>query len=109
MPTVYVTAPEEAAEDLARGLVEERLAACVNAIPCRSWYRWEGDVVEDDEVALVCKTTDARYPELRARIVERHPYDVPAIERFDEVDVDEAYARWVAEGTTRAEGAKDNS
>lgn len=108
MPTVYVTAPADAADDLAATLVEERLSACVNAVPCRSWYRWEGEVVEDREVILVCKTAEERYAALEERIDEVHPYEVPAIERFDEAGGLEAYAAWV-DASTAPEGAKDNS
>ncbi|KAB1194249.1 divalent cation tolerance protein CutA [Haloferax sp. MBLA0076] len=95
MPTVYVTAPPAAADDLARALVEERLAACVNRLTCRSTYRWEGEVHDGDEVILLAKTTDERYEEFVSRVVELHPYDVPCIERFDESHVLEAYATWV--------------
>lgn len=84
MPTAYVTAPREAAADLASMLVEERLAACVNRLDCRSTYRWEGAVEAEDEAVLFVKTTDDRYPALVERIVELHPHDVPCIERFDE-------------------------
>ncbi|WP_254534554.1 divalent-cation tolerance protein CutA [Halomarina litorea] len=94
MPTAYVTAPAEAATDLARTLVEERLAACVNAVDCRSTYRWEGEVVEEEEVLLLAKTTDERYPDLAARVAELHPYDVPCIERFEESDLSADFAAW---------------
>ena len=97
MPTAYVTAPREAAERIASTLVDERLAACVNRFECRSVYRWEGDVVSDDEAVLLAKTTDERYEELAARIEEIHPYDVPCIERFDETDVLDSFDEWVAE------------
>ena len=78
---VYVTAPAGAGEaELARTLVEERLVACVNVVPTlRSFYRWEGAVHDDSEALLICKTTAARYPELEARILQLHPYDVPEI------------------------------
>lgn len=95
MPTVYVTAPPEAAEDIARTLVEERLAACVNRVDCRSTYRWEGRIHDDDEQILFVKTTDDAYDRLLDRVVDLHPYDVPCVERLDETDVLGAYADWV--------------
>ncbi|AFK19302.1 divalent-cation tolerance protein CutA [Haloferax mediterranei ATCC 33500] len=49
MPTVYITAPPSSADELARTLVEERLAACVNRVSCDSVYRWDGDVHDDEE------------------------------------------------------------
>lgn len=96
MPTAYITAPPEEAPELAKTLVEERLAACVNTIDINSVYRWDGDVHEDDEVALIAKTTAERYDDLVARVVERHPYEVPCIERFDEDAVLAAFANWRA-------------
>jgi periplasmic divalent cation tolerance protein len=84
MPTAYVTAPPDAADELVRTLVEERLAACVNRVPCRSTYRWEGEVHDDEEEILLAKTTDETYPALVERVEALHPYEVPCIERFEE-------------------------
>jgi Uncharacterized protein involved in tolerance to divalent cations len=100
MPTAYITAPPAAAEDLAETLVAERLAACVNRVDCSSVYRWEGEVVTDEEVVLLAKTTDERYDRLATRVVELHPYDVPCIERFEESDVLDAFADWRAESVS---------
>lgn len=94
MATAYITAPPDAAEDLAKALVDERLAACVNRVDCRSVYRWDGDVYDDEEVILLAKTTDEAYPRLRDRVVELHPHDVPCIERFDEADVLPSFSAW---------------
>jgi len=70
----------QSAEALARVLVEDRLAACVNVLSsCRSIYRWKGEVETADEVPLLIKTTEARYEALEAAIRARHPYDVPEI------------------------------
>lgn len=99
MPTAYVTAPADAAPALARTLVEERLAACVNRVPCESTYRWEGEVVEDREVILLAKTTDERYPDLVERVEEEHPHETPCIERFEEREVLPAFADWIADST----------
>lgn len=95
MPTAYVTAPPEAAPDLAALLVEECLAACVNRVPCTSTYRWEDEVVTADEEILLAKTTDDRYDDLVERVRAEHPHEVPCIERFDEAAVDEPFADWL--------------
>ncbi|MDG5759461.1 divalent-cation tolerance protein CutA [Natronococcus sp. A-GB1] len=97
MPTVYVTAPPEAAERIAETLLEERLAACVNELSTTSTYRWEGEVHRDEEVVLLAKTTDDAYADLVDRVRELHPYDVPCIERFDEAHVLESFAQWRAD------------
>jgi len=96
MPTAYVTVPREAADDLASLLVDDRLAACVNVVDCRSTYRWDGDTHEGEpEAILVAKTTAERYPDLKARLEAEHPNDVPCIERFDEADVLNSFAGWI--------------
>lgn len=78
---VLVTAPGmEEAEALARALVEERGAACVNIVPgVVSLYRWEGAVQRDEEVLLVIKTTVDGAEDLKERVVALHPYDVPEV------------------------------
>jgi len=96
VPTAYIAVPRDAAADLAHALVEERLAACVNQVDCRSTYRWEGEVHDDAEAILLAKTTAERYPDLADRAEDLHPHDVPCIERFDEVEVHDAFADWVA-------------
>jgi len=104
MPTAYVTAPPDAAPDIARTLVEERLAACVNRVPCQSVYRWEGTIHDDEEVLLFVKTTAEGYDALEKRVCELHPYDVPCIERLEESDVLDAFADWRADAIDPADG-----
>ncbi|MFW6434801.1 MAG: divalent-cation tolerance protein CutA [Halovenus sp.] len=99
MPTVFVTAPPDAADDLARTLVEERLSACVNRLSCDSVYRWDGEIHDDEEVILLAKTTTDRYDELRDRVEQLHPHDVPCIERFDEDEILPAFADWRTDAT----------
>lgn len=94
MPTVFITAPPEAAADLARSLVERELAACVNRVSCNSVYRWDGTVHEDSEEILLAKTTASGYDPLVEYVTEAHPYDVPCIERFDEGDELPAFGEW---------------
>jgi periplasmic divalent cation tolerance protein len=89
------------AERLARSLVEERLAACVNLLPgVRSIYRWKGAVEEADEILLVIKTTRAGHAALAARVRVLHPYELPELVAIDPADVDPAYLRWIGESVT---------
>lgn len=94
MVTAYITAPPGEARTIARTVVEERLAACVNRVACDSIYRWEDEIHDDEEVLLLAKTTDERYEELKRRVVDLHPYDVPCVERFDESDLLGPFAAW---------------
>lgn len=94
MISVHTTVPdEEAAESMARELIEKRVAACVNYHAVSSTYRWEGEVIEEDEYALDIKTA-LEYEEVREKIEEVHPYDVPAILRVETV-ANEEYGEWV--------------
>ena len=71
-------AAEADAAALARTLVEERLAACVNVLPeMTSVYRWKGDIEQDRERQLVIKTSGETIEALRARLRELHPYELP--------------------------------
>lgn len=99
---VLVTAPEGApAETLARSLVAEGLAACVNRVPgVRSTYRWQGRVHDDAETLLVIKTTAAAYPALERRVRELHPYEVPELIALPIVRGSEAYLSWLDASVT---------
>lgn len=89
-----------AARELARSLVEQRLAACVNILPAvQSVYRWQGMVEQAEEFALLIKTTEARYAELEAAIRVAHPYALPEIVALPIVAGLSAYLAWVAAET----------
>ena len=98
---VLVTAPDaDVGQRLARALVEERLAACVNVVPgVRSVYRFEGEIHEDREVLLLVKTRSAQAAPLEARVRELHPYDLPEVVRMPLSGGSQPYLEWVREGT----------
>jgi periplasmic divalent cation tolerance protein len=75
------TCPDaEVARHVARALVEERLAACVNLVPgLTSIYRWQGQIEESTEVLLLIKTTRERLAALEARLPALHPYELPEL------------------------------
>jgi len=92
-----------AAEALAARLVEQRVAACVNILsPCRSVFRWDGRVQNDEEHPLLIKTTTARYAELERAIRAGHPYELPEIVAVPIERGLPEYLRWLAEETTPA-------
>jgi periplasmic divalent cation tolerance protein len=94
---VLTTAPNaEVGGVIARTLVEERLAACVNVIPgVRSIYRWEDDIQDDPEVVLIIKTQADRCEALAARIEDLHPYDVPEVLVLPAVGGSAPYLAWI--------------
>ena len=90
-----------AAEALARALVEERLAACVNLVPgVHSIYRWEGKVETADETLLVIKTTAERLGTLTLRITELHAYEVPEVLVLEAEGGEHRYLEWLQRETT---------
>ncbi|HET6900798.1 MAG TPA: divalent-cation tolerance protein CutA [Vicinamibacteria bacterium] len=81
-PVVVLSAigAQPEAQQIARTLVDERLAACVNIVPgVTSVYRWKGAVEQEPELLLVIKTVAERVDALKARLVELHPYELPEV------------------------------
>ena len=78
---VFTNLPDrDSAAALARRLVEDRLAACVNVLSsCTSVYRWKGEIETAEEVPVLIKTDAERYAELERTIRQNHPYEVPEI------------------------------
>ena len=100
---VLCTCPDETvASELATGLVEAGLAACVNVLPgIRSIYRWQGDVQDEAESLMVIKTGENRFAALRGWLVEHHPYDVPEVIALPVEEGLPAYLEWVARETNQ--------
>ena len=103
---VLVTAPEgPAGATLARALVEEGLAACVNLVPgLRSIYRDQGAVQEAAEVLLMIKTRSDLYSRLEARVHALHPYRVPEVIAVPVTGGAASYLKWLDEAVVRTAG-----
>ena len=97
MLIVLTTVPNtEEAETLARGIVELRLAACVQVLPrMKSFYFWEGAVQADDEHLLLIKTLPEKYPALEEFIKSNHSYSVPEIVAVPAKRVSDDYYNWL--------------
>ncbi len=88
------------ARRIAKALVEERLAACVNVVPgVTSIYRWKGKVEAASEVLLVIKSRAALAKRLATRVQALHTYSVPEVVTLPIVSGSAAYLRWVREST----------
>jgi len=98
---VLVTAPSaSAANRIARPLVDERLAACVNVVgPIRSVYHWDGAVHEDTEHLLIVKTRRALVDRVDARVRTLHDYDVPEVVALPVSGGSAAYLAWILGAT----------
>lgn len=98
---VYITTKDEAeAKMIARAVVGERLAACANVLgSIDSVYWWEGSVCEDNEVALLVKTSAERKPELIHRIKELHSYECPCVVCLPITDGNRDFLNWIVAET----------
>ncbi|NMP31769.1 divalent-cation tolerance protein CutA [Thalassotalea sp. M1531] len=94
---VLCTCPNKIlAEEIAKVLVSEQLAACVNIMPgVTSIYQWQGKIEQDEEVMLLIKTSANLFGKLSNKIKQLHSYDVPEIVALDIQQGDEGYLDWI--------------
>ena len=99
---VYVTAGSaDEADRMARSLVDERLAACVNRIKSvQSVYRWQGKVEQSEEELLIIKTSRDRFAVLEKRVRELHSYSVPEVIALPVIEGSSGYLKWLKEQVT---------
>lgn len=97
MKIVLSNASPVEADSIARTVVEERLAACVNMLPVKSVYEWQGKIEVDEEVTLLMKVPAEGVEALKKRLRELHSYELPEIVAL-EVDLAgslDEYVEWV--------------
>ena len=99
---VFCTVPPEKSPRLAEMLVEQRLVACVNTVPVRSRYRWNGEICDEEEHLLVMKTRLENKDNLIAAIKANHPYLVPEIIALPVLAGYLPYLEWVRNETRDA-------
>ncbi|MEM0374402.1 MAG: divalent-cation tolerance protein CutA [Sulfolobaceae archaeon] len=102
MLIITTTSSLENAEKIAKVLVEEKIAACVNIVPkVISYYIWENKLNKDEEFLLIVKTTEERAEDARRKIKELHNYQLPEV-IFLRVDGGESeYLKWIFESVKR--------
>jgi periplasmic divalent cation tolerance protein len=99
---LYCTCPNaDCAQGIAGLVISQGLAACVSLLPAAtSFYRWEGELCQDEEVLLMIKTTQARLSELEALITREHPYEVPEFIAVPVIAGSDRYLDWIDTCTT---------
>ena len=97
MRLVLVTHPnKEHAERITRGVIDAKLAACVLVTDVKSFYNWEGQLNEDDEVVAILKTSIEKVDDLEKYIETNHAHDVPAIISF-QANANQIYGNWLGQ------------
>ncbi len=103
MRVVFCTTPLENANTIAKTLVVDRLAACVNIVPkVSSYYYWKNELCNDEESMLIIKTKKEVMPKLINKINEIHPYDTVEIVSFEIKEGDPKYLKWIS-NTSKAD------
>ncbi|WP_457644270.1 divalent-cation tolerance protein CutA [Persephonella sp.] len=94
---VYITVPDkDSAKNIAKKLVEEKLAACVNIVDnINSVYYWKGNIEDDDELLLIIKTRLETFDRLVEFVKKIHPYTVPEIIALPILVGSDSYLRWI--------------
>ena len=100
MATAYAAilttcADRDSARALAKALVEQRLAACVQMLPIDSIYKWEGSIEEATEILLICKIKQADYEEIEKTIIALHAYATPEIVMLPNEQGFAGYLAWI--------------
>lgn len=92
---------ETSARKLAKILVEQRLAACVNILQgCTSIYRWQGQIETTGEIPVLIKTTREQYKAVEQIIKSQHPYELPEVIAVPLDNGSPAYLQWITNETT---------
>jgi len=93
---IYITAPDKSiATNIAKALIQEKLAACVNiSAVMESFYLWEDKLTQSDEVLIFAKTS--KEDALIKRVKELHPYEIPCILSFDVNNGDPKFLEWIS-------------
>lgn len=92
-----MTAPSYTeAKTIARHLLEEKLAACINMVgSVQSLYTWNDQITEDNEVILIAKTKEDNFEALKNSVIKIHSYDVPCVLKLSISDGNKKYLQWL--------------
>lgn len=94
--TMTTCASKAEAERLAQGVIEQRLAGCVQVVKVRSFYEWQGKPTRDKEFLLLIKGPKEKFPELKEHLLAEHKYELPEIISVDVGEGHEPYLSWLS-------------
>lgn len=90
---------KEEAKNIAKVLIEEKLAACVQLSEIESFYNWKEEFCCDNETLLNIKTRKDNFEKIKSKILELHSYDLPEIIQLDIADASEEYLKFIGDNT----------
>lgn len=93
--TMVTCGSEEEAQRIAALLIEKHLAACVNIVPVRSIYEWQGKVEDQQEWLMIIKTEKSLFNDIKTIIEANHSYETPEIIAMDISMASDDYANWI--------------
>ena len=100
MKVILCNCPPDKAKEIAKQLVEKKVAACVNVIHnVTSFYHWQGNLCEEAESTLLIKLRKTKFKELEKELKSLHPYSVPEIVELNVSNVNMPYLKWIYEVT----------
>jgi periplasmic divalent cation tolerance protein len=100
---LLTTCPDQAtAHNIAKSLLEQNLVACVNIVPqIQSLYVWRDEIVSDNEVLLLIKTTTKSYADIEKLILQLHPYELPELIAIAITQGLPGYLNWLSSSTAK--------
>ncbi len=100
-PTIIQTtcSSRDEAKNIAKILIQEKLAACVQMYEIESFYNWESQFCCDNETLLNIKTIKANFEKIKSKILELHSYDLPEIIQLDITNASEEYLKFIKGNT----------
>jgi len=90
---------KDEAQEIAKILVESKLAACVQILPMQSVYTWKNKLCCDNEILLNVKTIKANFFKIKSKILKLHSYDVPEIIALDISNISKNYLNFIKDNT----------
>ena len=100
---ILTSAKAENGKKIASGLIEQKLAACVQIAPIHSLYEWQGKICEDDEVLLIIKTRASLFADVQNFILTKHEYEIPEIISIPIENGFSPYLNWISQNTKAPE------
>ena len=96
---IATAANKESAKEIAKLLVEKRLAACVQMFPIESIYLWKENICQDSEITLFIKSKTEMFEKIKTAILEKHTYEVPEIIQIPITNGLPEYLKWINDCT----------